>query len=356
MPVQCREWKNVMKDLKTEQFLNNGGFKWRYLPKVPLSEIDIKASEDNPSRIIRRLNEDLAISYGIAMEAGDEFPAIVLLQLDLQSATAAPGKKYLIATGVHRVKGAEAIDRKDFDAYVVIEPDKYREEVLIRQLNTIEGQGVTIQDRIAQVLLLHEKHPDRSLPLLCKEWRLREKTVRAAWTADQALRRGQRFGYDFNRAKLSKAAQIQLNAIHSDVVFQKAAQFAQMTGVLPVEIDSMIREIKKAPREETAGLAVVDRYVDLAVKRMQEAMRRHGRIPSAPAQRMLGKCKALLKDIEGNTIDHLHLSAVGDLDQAITVCESAVEHLKKVIAELERQRRLRVAQSAMIGTGAAAVH
>jgi hypothetical protein len=70
---------------------------------------------------------------------------------------------------------------------------------------------------------------------------------------------------------------------------------------------------------------------------------------------MLGKCKSLLKHIEGN-LDHLHLSAVGDLDQAVVVCKNTVEYMKKVIAELERQQRLRVAQSAMVDTGAAAVH
>lgn len=81
-----------MKDQKTEQFLEQGGYHYEYHPHVDFSEIDLKASYENPARLLRRVDEDRAISYALAMEEGTEFPAIVLLTHD-----GIPPAQYLIA-------------------------------------------------------------------------------------------------------------------------------------------------------------------------------------------------------------------------------------------------------------------
>jgi hypothetical protein len=323
-----------MRDSKTEQFLDHGQYKYSYQERVEFSDIALDASQENPSRLLRRLNEDLAISYGLAMQDGDKFPAIVLLQL-----AADQPKKYLIATGVHRVKGAELIEQHYFDAYVVIEPDVYREEVLIRQLNTIEGQGVSITDRIAQVLLLHEKYPDKTLTTLAREWRLNEKSVKLSHSAEQALKRGLRFGYDFSKAKLSRTIQVGLNGIHSDVVFQRAAQFALTPSVSPGDIEAMIKEIRKAPREESAGLAIINQRMDELVQRTIHAKARHGRISPTAATNLIANCRRILSQIEKG-VENLHLAALNNPADALIVVDDTVKWLKSVATELDRIRRL----------------
>jgi hypothetical protein len=322
-----------MKDPKTEQYLTAGNFKWDYAKKVLFRDIDLKASEDNPSRLLRSLNQEVAITYGLAMERGDEFPAIVLLG-------GRENGKYLIATGVHRVAGAQLANIDHFDAYVVIEPDGYREEVLIRQLNIFEGYGVSIQDRINQILLLHEKYPDKPLAQLAREWNLKEATVKSAWHAVSALKRGERCGYDFTRAKVPKSMQVALNGIHSEVVYQKAAQLAITPGVNGGDIDTMVREIKKAPREEAAGLAIVDRYAHEATQRRIQSKAKHGRISPIAAHKLIGDCKRVLNQIDKG-MDHLHLSALVNPYSALLVVEETMKYLKSVAAELERLKRIR---------------
>jgi hypothetical protein len=148
-----------MKDPKTEQFLTHGAWKWQYQRHILFADIDRAASKENPSRLLARIDEERVQTYGLAMEEGVEFPAIVVLALD----PAVSSYRYLIATGVHRIEAADLAGLKEFDAYVVAEPDQYRAELLIRRLNTIEGHGVSIRDRVLQILHLHETYPDQSL-------------------------------------------------------------------------------------------------------------------------------------------------------------------------------------------------
>lgn len=321
-----------MRDLKTEGHLKHGQFKYTYHERIELSEIDIAGSLENPARLLKRVNEDIALNYGCAMEAGDEFPAIVLLKREAE--------KLLIATGVHRVKGAELARIDHFDAYIVVEPDLYRQELLIRLLNTWEGYGVSIQDRIAQVLLMHEEHPEKTLAHLSREFRLKEKTVKSYWYAETALKRGQRCGYDFTKAKLGKTVQVALNTIHSDVVFQRAAQFALTPGVTGNTVEDLVRDIRKAPREESAGLAVVDRYIHDATQARIQSQAKHGRVSPSAANKMVGNCKRVLRQIEGG-MDGLHLAALADPLSALIVIEELMKNLKAVCMELERVRRLR---------------
>src|SRR5262252_7348296 len=99
-----------MKDPKVEQLLERGVFVWKYHKRVDFAEIDVKASEENPARLNRRLDDERAYQYGAKMEAGEEFPAIVLLPL------LEPHEpfKYIVATGMHRIKGAEVALRTSF--------------------------------------------------------------------------------------------------------------------------------------------------------------------------------------------------------------------------------------------------
>jgi len=323
-----------MKDPKTENFLTAGQYKWRYVAKVGFAEIDVKTSKENPARLLRRVDEDRAISYGLAMEDGTEFPAIVLLTIE----GAAP-LKYIIATGVHRYEGATCAGLSAFDAYIVTEADTYRRECLIRQLNNIEGQGVSIEDRVAQVIQLHETYPEHPLKHLAAEWCLPEERVRKAYVAQQVVRRGLRFGHDFvnGKVKLKQSALIALNSIHSDVVFARAAQFAVHNGASTGEIVDACRDIKKT-RDEAAGLLVIEEANEAVLKRHMQSKARHGRTTVAPAHAFFGNCRKLTNQADRG-IEHMYLAAVSDKKVARILCEETIDVLKRVIDELDRINR-----------------
>ena len=78
-----------------------------------------------------------------------------------------PAFKWIIATGVHRSLAALEAG-KGFDAYCVIKPDAYRRDMLFKQLNTLEGIGVSIGKQVRLVIDLHLKH-NISLRQLAKD-------------------------------------------------------------------------------------------------------------------------------------------------------------------------------------------
>jgi hypothetical protein len=379
-----------MRDPKTEQYLTNGGWKWEYVERVEFREIDVAASKENPSRLLRRVNDDVALGYGLAMKAGDQFPAIVLTVIlpssdepdpengisliitqaqkaalkklgrtDEQIRTMTPADahqllglteskprspafKYEIATGVHRVVGAECADIKHFDAYIITEPDAYRLETLVRQLNTIEGQGVSPRDRVLQVLLLNAAYPSHSLRQLAKEWRLPYSTVKSAFMEKQASRRAQKFGFDLSNlgkgSKVSQTSLLALNSIHSDPVFEKALHFAVNTGAKAVELEEMVQEIK-ATRDEGSALKVVERHnADAAqVKIMAEA--KHGRTSPAAATKFVGDAKRLNNQLNRG-VEQLYFAAYPRLDHARIVIDDLIDNLKRVSNEVRRLERV----------------
>jgi hypothetical protein len=327
-----------MRDLKTEQFLDHGGWKWQYVETVPFGDIDIEASEANPARITHRIDDERVQSYALAMEAGDEFPAIVLQALDpgVLSGTAF---KYLIATGVHRVEAAKLAGATIFDAYVVTESDKYRQECLQRQLNTIEGHGISIKDRILQVLHLHRTYPDHSLAALSKEWNLPAKTVRQHWYEQQAFNRALRFGYDFRNNKIPQRTVVALNGIHSDVVFERAVHYVVMTGANVAETEELVKELKKI-RDENAGLSIIDRYAKEATDRKLQAQAKHGRISSAPATKFMQDGRRL-QNLLDKGIENLHFGAHPRRDLLRSLAEQLIGSMKRVIADLDRIERMK---------------
>jgi ParB-like nuclease domain len=202
-----------MKHPITEQILNRGHWSWDYLPEIEIeSDIDWKVSIENPARLDRSIDNPRMMTMAEAMVDGVEFPAIVVLKLDPLGSK----KKYLIATGVHRIAAAKYLELKKFDAYVVTEPDTYRAELLIRQLNTIEGQGVRVRERIIQVLHLRKAYPDRSLHSMCKEWHLKDSYVRLIMSEKEGKDRARELGYDITNTKVSNKQIGVLNQIHSN--------------------------------------------------------------------------------------------------------------------------------------------
>jgi flagellar biosynthesis GTPase FlhF len=325
-----------MKDPKTEQYLTHGQWAWDYHERVPVAEIDMAASETNPARLHRRLDDDRAIQYGMEMKAGVEFPAIVLLNL-----TDSPGFKYLVATGMHRLKGAWATDKTWFDAYVVTEADIYRRDYLTRHLNAIEGRGMTMAEQITQALALHEAYPSKSLGLIAKEWNLKLSTLQVEMAAKRSRLRARKYGFDLDRAKVPQKAAVALGSIHSDVVFEKAAEFVATTGgVQNSEVRDMAAEIKKA-RDEKSQLAIVDKYREAAEEKTRRAKAKHGRIRPAAANRVIADARRLNNQIDKPLVD-MHVAALENRPDALILIDDLIDNLKRFRAELERAERMSV--------------
>src|SRR5436309_445987 len=125
-----------MRDQRTEAFLERGGWKWKFHEKVELVKIDIQHSAENPARLARKIDDERVLQYAEEMESGVDFPAVVLLSPSDREVL-----PFDVATGMHRLSAADTAGLLSLDAYIITEADHFRREILIRQLNSIEGQG-----------------------------------------------------------------------------------------------------------------------------------------------------------------------------------------------------------------------
>lgn len=324
-----------MRDPRIEQFLNHGQWKFEYHPKVNLELIDMRASDENPARMNRRLEEARALQYAELMENGVEFPAIVLLVLIDPKGP----YKYLVATGMHRLAGATAAMRTMIDAYVVFEPDIYRREVLVRMLNAVEGRGDTMAEQMAHLIQLKEQFPGKALTELAKEWSLKASTVRAAYEEHKTRLRARRLGFDLERSKMQQKIALSLGTIHSDMVLEKALEFVTTTaGVPTAEIKEMAAEIKKA-RDEAASMAIVRKYREAAEKRLEAAKAKHGRVRPLAINRVIRDCRRLNSSLE---VPHeqLHVAALEDRRGSLLLLRATMDNLKRLIIEIERVERM----------------
>jgi hypothetical protein len=324
-----------MRDPKTEQFLDSGSYKWTYVEKVDFSEIDMKASQENPARLYQPVDQERAFSYALAMESGADFPAIVLLTLD--SATSV--LPYLIATGVHRVTGAKEHKIRDwFDAYVVAEADSYRRMSLIHRLNILEGYGVSIKDRIAQALQEQLDYPELTLTKLAKDWNLKFDALKQAKAMQTGVDRGRRLGYALDDGRLKPTSIVALNQIHSDKVFDRAARFAITNNVSANDLTNLSKDIKKA-RGDEAALAIIEHLEHVAAEKRIKARARHGRISPAAATTFFGDCRRINNQADKG-IEKLHLAAYPDRKAARSLCEQTIDLMRRVLAAIDHIDRI----------------
>lgn len=323
-----------MKDPKSEEWLNRGGYKYSYRQKVPLSEIDMVASLANPSRLHRNLDDDRVLNYGISMEAGVEFPAIVLLNLD---PAVKSEFKWLIATGCHRTSAMEMAKITETDAYIVTEADNYRREWLCRMINTIEGVAPSVPDTMRQLCLLHQNW-GKPLAQLARENNVKLGNLQSYWNEEQAIQRARRFGFDVNRMKLARRALIMLHGIHSDVLFEKSLHFVNSNTITTTEVEILAREIKKT-RDEKAGLDIIAKHEKEIIDRQIKTKAKHGRISPTGANKLRHNCRAVVHQLEDG-IEKLHLSAYSHPSDLKVLIGETMELLKKVHLELDRIERM----------------
>jgi hypothetical protein len=323
-----------MIDQKTEQWLKRGGYKFDYHKVIRLTEIDYKTSVENPSRLAKQLNDDKVQEYGLKMEAGVEFPALLLILID-------PGSgrkfKYDILTGCHRYAAADLAGKKTFDGYVVIEADDYRIEWAARMANTIEGTAPSLRDTLTQLCEMHTKYK-KTLSELARQANVKIQTLNNFWHEEQAIRRAQKYGYDSKRHKIGRTALISLAGIHSEVVFEKAIKTILNYGSTNQEIEQLARDIKKT-RDEATATRIIDDYVKATADFRMAQQAKHGRAQPTKAVQLRGYIRNTVNLIDGG-LDKLHLGSMPRLDMFKVLIAEAQEKMKALAAEVDKIERI----------------
>jgi hypothetical protein len=317
-----------MKDLKVENYLKRGQFKYTYQQFVSFADIDIKASKENPARMTRAIDDLRVTKYACEMIDGVEFPAIVLLNLSGGSQY-----KWIIATGVHRTCGAIEALLKGFEGYCVTEPDQYRREVLFKQLNTLEGVGVPIAEQYQIVIDLHLKNPSVSLRQLAKEWDLKLNAVQNALNDHRARQRGLRLNWDFKQMRTPQKTYMTLNRITSDVTYNAATECAINNKLAPSAVEDMVSEVLKTKSESDAAIKIQD-IRDAAARAEAKNNARIGKLPQQHANKMLSDAKRFIKHLDKG-MDNLYLASLTDFNKAMDILEQVIDRAKDIKAAIQ---------------------
>ena len=328
-----------MRDTKTEQFLTHGGWSYIYDAAVLISEIDLKLSRENPARWSKRLDEDRVEQYMIRMGNGIEFPAIVLMRL---AAPTQDGKLYIVATGMHRLEAELLADKQSFDAYIVSEPDAYRCMILTRQLNTIEGRGVTVDDQVTQIIDIHREFPDHSLKSLAEEWELKLARVQAAWRAEEVRTRARELGFEIDRMpKMSPTLISQMQGIHANRVLRRVLEFAHNNNPSASILEELIRNVKKC-RDDDQAITLIEKATEIEKQRAKDLERRHARTKPTEAVKLLANARKLYNQV-ARGLEKLYLPSLTDLPAARVQFEELALSAKRLLAEIDRIQAIRAA-------------
>lgn len=127
-------------DHQAEAILNFCEVTW-IVKKISMEDIDWDASRANHARLWQHENADVVVQYVTAMEAGDEFPLVVV---------EASENGFIILGGNRRMAAMKELGDTDLMAYVLKPLATLRREVVIRSLNSRHGEGISREERMAQ--------------------------------------------------------------------------------------------------------------------------------------------------------------------------------------------------------------
>jgi hypothetical protein len=259
-----------MRDTKTEQQLDRGKFSYRFVPAFQISLIDLAASKANPARLHRTTDAERCLEMAIAMEAGVDFPAIVLLE---------EPKATIVGTGMHRLIAATEMVKPPlttFDAYVVIETDPYRRELLMRSINCIEGRGQTREENLAHCAELYRLF-GRSVEDLAVAFNMRIAAIREYLRSIKFDERAEQVGIgDLTRELPQKTKQL-LAKIQNDSLLADTVRMMKSTRAMTGPVAKQLIQDIAACRGEKAGQKILEQRQQEFVQQEESAKARYGR-------------------------------------------------------------------------------
>lgn len=240
-----------MKDARTENKLIAGGYAYKFVPNFDLSKIDWDAAVSNPARLGRKIDEHRITGIGLALLDGVDIPAIVVILHD--------DGNYEVATGCHRGLAAKEAKVSTLDAYVVVEADPYRREILIKALNTVEGVNNSHAENLAHIADLLERHPTAAAKDLAAAFGVKGPQISDYLSLLKFQARADKL--DVKHAFLglqSNTIRLRLGRLSSDTTFVEAVRLLSQTRIVGKEADELIAKIRREPTEAAASKLIAN--------------------------------------------------------------------------------------------------
>lgn len=227
-------------DEKYEKVLRDAGLKFDCSSRVPIKQINLKASMDNPGRMKEKFNTDTVDDYAEAMKRGASFPYVVCVETD-------NGLELL--TGVQRTMAAEKAKRRYIGMYIITKRLTLGEfRILAINLNRVEGDRATKEDALigAMALVMQDNW---AIPEAANLFCVPVATLRGRIRANQTRLAATQEGF---RGTLPMAAWAMLGKLSTNKkVLTVTAQLIANNKVPTNKIAVVIKQVLLAPNEQT---------------------------------------------------------------------------------------------------------
>lgn len=329
------------RDEKAEAHLTQVGLTHQYR-QVKLSEIADKISLKNNARIIgASVNDDVVLSYAIAMEQPDAaFPGIVLVKRD---------EGYVVIDGNHRLQAYLMVEMEDkpksIDAHIVDGSDSAI-ELATRSFNASNGLGQSNEEKFAHIRHLL-RSPGADIAAICRSFSVRREAVTRElkiWETDQMLHDLGFRNHGLSRKHLVEFARLSDN----QNVVKRVVTATLEYGLSGDRLNSLVGHVRRAKTEKTKIEAVAD-FCSGEAKPLADDRS----ISTAPNR---DKCLKLLNTVriffsQHPSAEHCHLTANADFLQAKGLYDEVREYGDKIFCETkdagvspERNGKRRVAK------------
>jgi hypothetical protein len=244
-----------------EEWLDGYGVDWKFVPNVPISQVNVQASLNNQARIEQGvLDANTVETYTEAMKRGDAFPALVGYK---------KSGKYILIDGNHRIAGGQGSGTTDFDMYEVsasTEPELI--DLLTYEANAKHGLPNSPEDRLRHAVALAAT--GTSLKAAAARLNLPLSQVSSAWARYQADQRATEVGIVKSRwNELTPNARARIGNCKYDSVMEGVAELAYRAQMPYTEIDDVVTMTNKA-RTEKSALSALATYRDKIKHRIRK--------------------------------------------------------------------------------------
>jgi hypothetical protein len=320
-------------DVPLERWLKANGYVFKFVQDFPLDQIDMAEAANNPARLGRAFDNNLAYEYAQAYEAGDDFPALLLIEVAGQ-----PLKR--LGGGTHRVFGAGAAKKTTHDVILVREPDEARIDLMMRVANSKGvGRGETEKGKLQHIAELRRLYSQFKVDDLSKHFSVRRPTVLMYLRVSAAEERGERFGLGQVLGRMSQDLKVELNGLQSDTVFVGASRLVEshlsvLRGETGVEL---VKTLRDAGTERRALSIIADRDKELT-EAADDRKAKGIRTPPGKLTKYLGYLHALVRHFPGS-VQKLYLAGLGSwrtMSRELKMVRKSKEILSDLEAELVR--------------------
>lgn len=322
-----------MRDEKTEDYLTDGGYAWRFVKDYDLARINLIAEAANPARLGRRKDDERIERMALKLIEGKSFPAIVVF--------ANEGEDYdSLVTGFHRGHAARTAELSMFDAYVIVCGDPYRRALLPRSINSIEGTASTQSQDLAQIAELLRLFPDAKHTDLAQAFSLKEPAISDYLKLIELEERAERLGVGEAWGRITaQGIRIKLGRIGNDNVFAMAVHTIEQTKMVGKPAEQLIDAVRKA-RTEKAAIDVLQDALRTFVQQQEQAKAKFGKRGKQPVcGRWFGVLRRLWRFMPVWDVRKLHLDAMEatSVTMNILMLKEVRNQVDDVLADQERR-------------------